>query len=359
MSKVTGKKKGDTNDDDVKGMRLFWGLVNIAPNRLLIFWDYVDLGKGPPGGWYGPFGMFRMITYVFTAIMLYGIAAMAWHIKEKKDWLQVSLDALLVLAAFLSALCAWSHEALMKMTKETEKQNKRYSKSLDKYASQIQGLKSVEGKLTELTGRFDINKLDKLLDTFGYLVDRDVVCDILDNLLQADVESGNKNMLLHGEELASFLAESMCILQKIPAIDEDEIKKLDEHSDKGVNLEAMAILTNAALVAHRNPKRSEALYQLFLFSMKPDDQQTENVMKYDNLFENTSTFTKGSLAASLEYCKSQAGDDVVPRDALRDVLQTFAFARMAGQSVKAPLGASKDIVLQALRDDLDDPDNAV
>jgi hypothetical protein len=251
------------------------------------------------------------------------------------DYFRFGLDGLLLLAALLCALCAWTHEALMRQATEAERQNKRYGKSLDKFGKQIGELKGVQKDLLEFARKFGqgIDELDNLLHKLAHLSNLNHVCDLMQDFVRANARSVHPDGMLCGPALVEFLQAAQTPL-RLSGVDRDEIHKTAlQDPEHGITFFSMACLSNALITHAFEPERAEALRHLFSFAMRPQHQDlADEVVECEHLFRNDSTLPQGSIAAALKWCQQQAGDEgPVPGPALEGLIKAFAFSPLGGK----------------------------
>lgn len=286
----------------------------------------------PAGGKFGPFGFLRLVAYAFCWIFLYSCVAIFLH-WGTGDFLILSMESLLAVASAFCALCAYSHEMLMNQTTETAKQNKRMSKSLDRLEESVEGLKGVNDKLAALAKSFNTNldEVEQLLTELGSLSDLEHVCDLLKSFMSVEAEfrTGIHDGVLDREDLIEFLEAAQLAFLRIPNVSRLDVLEIQRRNSKaGIDLNMLKLLANALLSRTRDPRRSHALSDLFLFMMEPTKDRREAVMQYFKVFKKVQ-WPHGSLQNELRAAKSLSPKDgVVSGEHTKFLRDTFVYHDM-------------------------------
>jgi hypothetical protein len=289
----------------------------------------------PPGGWYGPFGFLRIVGIVFLLIFIYSCASFTLHMISGSS--TSFLEILLMVSSLLCALCALSHEQLMKMTTLTAKENKRMAKSLDQLEVSIDGLKGVKDELEQLLQKFNVSldQVDALFAKLAHYIDLDHVCDLLRDFMMADAAfGGNKDSVVDGADLLEFLEQAHVALRRVPGLERTEIlavsEKYEEMGSKtGIDIGMAKLLCNAMITNNSEPERAESIRDLFLFCLEPQNPERKDiVMSHRKLYAHT--ISSGGLAKELKRLQLQTGyNGPVKSSLLQPLLQVFCFAPLA------------------------------
>ena len=129
--------------------------------------DFCGL-PSPPGGWLGPFGFFRLVTYAFVLMSLLavflGIMAATGQpfngvpiIGSQPDGFATFAALLLCLGALVSAGAAYAHEGLEQEVTAMAKQNEIFRTKNEMLAAQLDELGGVRKKLDQIQQKMGEN----------------------------------------------------------------------------------------------------------------------------------------------------------------------------------------------------------
>ncbi|CAE8694630.1 unnamed protein product, partial [Polarella glacialis] len=236
----------------------------------------------PPGGWWGPFGFFRLVSYAFAACSVFGfllalVAATGGPfqgvplIGGQPDGFATVASLLLSFAAALCALASYAHEGLANEVTAMAKQNGAFADKNDKMDEQVKELGGVSTSLEQLKSSMGLH-LDQLEDTLRSL--HQVNCTMqMGTILRAFLMSdsfGNKDSRLEGDELTDFFGSAGPELKEV-APDFDFAGLQQEAMVVGIGLYNMRLLVNAVVAGcDQVPGRSTAMLALIVFGFNPD-----------------------------------------------------------------------------------------
>jgi len=223
----------------------------------------------PPGGWYGPFGFFRIVSYAFAAVA--GLGAMfALGCLVDLDGFGFFASLLLCAAAIISAIAAYSHEGLANEVTAMAKQNDLFAEKNEQLQQQVKKLGGVADRMDSIQRDLGVTE-DKLKETIDAL-HRQTSIQQLASMLTAFCDAdrdGNKDQRLTKSEVDDFFDSSNAILRgACPTFDFDELKKMS--MTVGIGLYAMRLMVNALIAAgDDNPHKSTAELSLVMFCFDP------------------------------------------------------------------------------------------
>jgi len=226
--------------------------------------------RPPPGGWKGPFGFFRLMSFAFVLLALFAIAMLVLMIINT-DWLGIIAAVLLFLAAAFCAVSAFAHEGLEREVAEMAKQNDRYATKNELLREQVKELGVVADRLQHIQNHMGVNiaQLHETLNSLHQLTATAQLSSILSAFTQAD-SFGDKNKILEGPEVNDFLVSTDAVLrQAAPTFNFSMFRK--EALKKGLDLFAIRLLINAVVASSDvNAGKSEAQLWLVMFGLNPE-----------------------------------------------------------------------------------------
>jgi len=210
----------------------------------------------PPGGWYGPFGFLRMVTYGFCFCGALAIICFLDSIYVREGW-NIFWSVLLSLASALSAVAAWAHEGLANQVSEIAKENDRFAENGEKLHEQIDRLQGTEERITHAVGqlRGDVYQLGRVVGELNKITNLSQINTMLRGFLTAERNSGQMDLRLNGEEeLHNFWSGSKIVLRKeLPEFDLDAMHKMSLQTGLTftcINLIISAVLRNSEGHSH-------------------------------------------------------------------------------------------------------------
>lgn len=223
----------------------------------------------PPGGWVGPFGFYRLVSYLFGLAALLGIVmTFLATFSFRPDGEAAFASVLLTIAAFICAVAAYSHEALANQVTELATQNNSYASKNVALGQQVASLQNVSSRLqkcqTELNMRSE--ELQDCLRAFHKVT----ISMQLTNLVKAFTESDtDENGTLADSEIEAFFTFAGGSLQD--AAPEFDFKALQQEAMKhGMGIHAMRLMINAVVAASDAlPGKTSAMLALLMFSFDP------------------------------------------------------------------------------------------
>ena len=241
----------------------------------------------PAGGWLGPFGFFRLVTYAFVACsvlaIFLGIMAATGQpfadvplIGGQPDGFATFAALLLCFGSIVSAGAAYAHEGLEQEVSAMKKQNDIFKTKNDMLAAQLNDLSGVRAKLQTVQKKMGEN-LQQFEDTLQEL--HTVSCaELLQMMLEAFMNAdlaGVKDCRLVGEEIDSLFDVCEASL-KDAAPDFDMDKLINAVAETGIGICNLRFLANAAVAGcDKKPGRSTAMLTLVMFSAHPDKYEHE------------------------------------------------------------------------------------
>lgn len=241
----------------------------------------------PPGGWWGPFGFFRLVSYAFAACAVFGIilaimAATGGPFRGipfvgQPDGFAALASLLMSFAAVVCGFAAYAHEGLANEVTAMAKQNNVFSDKNDKLEAQVKELGGVGDRLEKLNKSMGVN-MDKLQETLQSL--HQVNCTmslstVLRAFIDADSGYGNKDTRLEGLELDDFFDSCGNVFtEAAPDFDVEKLK--EEAMPVGIGMWNMRFLVNAVVAScDEVPGRSTAMLTLVLFGFNPEKHDAE------------------------------------------------------------------------------------
>eukprot|EP00931_Biecheleriopsis_adriatica_P066861 TRINITY_DN41103_c0_g1_i1.p1 TRINITY_DN41103_c0_g1~~TRINITY_DN41103_c0_g1_i1.p1 ORF type:complete len:422 (-),score=106.91 TRINITY_DN41103_c0_g1_i1:96-1310(-) len=236
----------------------------------------------PPGGWLGPFGFFRLLSYAFAACAVFGLilALMAATggpfygvpiIGGEPDGFAALASLLLSFSAVVCGLAAYAHEGLANEVTAMAKQNDIFAAKNDKLQKQLTDLQGVSTRLDGLQKSMGMH-MEQLSETLRQL--HQVNCTTqVSTILRAfiDADRDTPDQRLEGGELADFfgsIAEDL----KQAAPDFDFTALWKESQPVGIGIYNMRFLVNAVVAAcEETPGKSTAMLELIMFGFNPEE----------------------------------------------------------------------------------------
>ncbi|OLP86456.1 ATP synthase subunit gamma, mitochondrial [Symbiodinium microadriaticum] len=238
----------------------------------------------PPGGWLGPFGFFRLVTYTFLAGMLLalllallastGLQTELPLLGASPDGFAAFASLLLCFACFVCAGAAYAHEGLEQEVAAMKKQNGLFQEKNAMMAAQLSELGDVRKKLEEVKERLgqDLGQFEAMLLELHAVSSVEQLQLMLEAFMNAD---DSRDARLTDEELDDFF--DVCKLALQQAAPDFDMEKLEtEVRSVGLGLCNLRFLTNATVAGcDPVPGRSSAMLALVLFSAHPEKYEHE------------------------------------------------------------------------------------
>lgn len=241
----------------------------------------------PPGGWLGPFGFFRLVTYAFLACSIVavflGIMAATGQpfngvpiIGGQPDGFATFAALLLCFGSIVSAGAAYAHEGLEQEVSAMQKQNEIFRSKNEMLAAQLDELGGVRKKLETIQEKMGEN-LQQFEDTLQEL--HTVSCaELLQMMLEAFMNAdlaGVKDCRLTGDEVdALFEVCESSLKDSAPDFDIDAL--INAVTATGIGICNLRFLANAAVAGcDKVPGRSTAMLTLVMFSAHPEKYEHE------------------------------------------------------------------------------------
>lgn len=248
--------------------------VKLVPN--------LPFGLAPPGGWYGPFGMFRIIVIAFCVLIFLGLIVWVWA-AISLNWLGVALRWLLVPGAAVAAFAAYSHEGLANEVSAVAKENDSFSSKNDMFQKQLKDMSSISDKLAEFAGQGEehVKKLEHVLEGIERVGDLGKVNTILRGFTDAEMKSfmysggterGNR-VLDNIDELSSFIDGTTEVLQH--NIDTFSVKEFKRAGRRGIGLTTIALLTACACTEDKEESICFLSFVYFVLDPKGENRQSK------------------------------------------------------------------------------------
>mmetsp|Transcript_144562 Transcript_144562/g.366945 ORF Transcript_144562/g.366945 Transcript_144562/m.366945 type:complete len:327 (+) Transcript_144562:1390-2370(+) len=224
----------------------------------------------PPGGWYGPFGFFRLVSYAFVGVAGLGVL-FALSSLVCLDFFGFLAAALLTVAALVSAAASYAHEGLANEVTEMAKQNDQFAQKNDKLTEQVKELGGVADKLQSIEKDLGVNmdQLKATLEAMHRQTSIQQLATMLSAFCDAD-RDGDKNQRLTNSEVSDFFDSSDAVLRgACPTFDFEALKQLA--LTVGIGLYAMRFMVNALIASgDDNPHKSTAELSLIMFCFDPE-----------------------------------------------------------------------------------------
>lgn len=280
----------------------------------------------PPGGWYGPFGFLRIISYIFMAVAAVSVLFVLLAIHQG-DVLGVLSSLVLAVVAAVCALAAYAHEGLANEVTEMARQNDRYAEKNVRLAKQIDELAAVEArfKTFQESMGLSVEDLKKKLGALHKLTATSQLTAILKAFVSADSECGNRDRALQREELEDFFDTAKPIFTQA-APDFDFAKLVSEALDKGphgnyrqLDMNALHVLVNAVISGSDDKVgKCTAMLNLVLFSFDPCEH-IETCLDTMTTCLKSHGYTRIGLKAMLETRAEPWEGSQIPAEAIMDV----------------------------------------
>jgi len=228
----------------------------------------------PPMGWYGPFGFFRLVSYAFMAASVSGLFLAVGSLSQM-DSLGFFAGLLLIIAAAVCSMAAYSHEGLANEVTQAAEQNKKFAEKNDRMAKQLDGFGDVADKLGSLEKELGVNmdQFTGFLDSLHRQTSIQQLATLLRAFCDADRHGGAPpdERLMKGE-VEEFLDDSDPVLRgACPAFDFDAFKKAAV--EVGIGMHAVRFMADALIAAGSDSvHKSTALLSLIMFSFQPEEQ---------------------------------------------------------------------------------------
>jgi len=229
----------------------------------------------PPGGWYGPFGFLRLVSYSFmfmSAIMLmtfvYGLAA------QENIW-SLSFCLILCVASLLAAGAAYSHEGLANQVSKMARHNSEYAALNDDFTRQTNDLEGVADRIDELLkGKAEtIEEFKSHMSKLDQLSSLNLISTVVRSFIDAQMQEyaksggqGDPDGLLTHSEVRDFLNGAKTTLKdRVPEF--DSMKLARSAFFPGVSLSEINLLV--ATIDTDFEEEKQCFMQLMFFFLNP------------------------------------------------------------------------------------------
>lgn len=223
----------------------------------------------PKGGWLGPMGFLRMVSYALAGTALLGIL-LALLTVLFQDMLGFLTSLLLVLAAGCSAVAAYAHEGLANEVSRMARQNALFASKNEEFRKQTEALGVVAQRVDSLQQSLGMHAddLQKVLDALHASVATQQLATVVRAFTDAD-GFGTTDRCLQGSEVEEFFDHTRDLLKEaVPGFDLSRLES--ECKASGIGIVKMRFLVNAlAAGSDAQPGRSTAMLALVLFSVDP------------------------------------------------------------------------------------------
>lgn len=282
----------------------------------------------PAGGWYGPFGFFRLLAYAWFVMMGIGII-LAIILGAQLDVHGAVGAILLVAAAEIAALAALSHEGLCREVTQISRQNDKYAALNKKLSSQIKELAGTRKRLDAAAGGLqeDLDNLNNVLTGIERCNSIWQANGIVRSFISAD-QYGDRNRRLSGRaELADFFDTSGPLLKtNAPDFDLDLFKELASIHGIGMCITTCIIAMLDCEENAAGQHRSQALGMFIIFALQPDDedqqQQVIEQIQPPLAKHNGGKYEpRTKLQTIIQSLVDAAGDGRIPENMLRPLKQ--------------------------------------
>jgi len=239
----------------------------------------------PPGGWLGPFGFFRLVTYAFlTGAVFAVLLAVAASTGQPKipllvggaDGFAAFASLLLCFACLISAGAAYAHEGLEQEVTAMKKQNDLFKEKNDMLSTQLDELSGVRTKLEDVQKKMGANldQFEEMLQELHTVSCAEILQLMLEAFLNSDVD-GPRDGRLVGEEVQRFF--DVCEANLKQAAPDFNVEQLvNEVCETGIGICNLRFLANAAVTGcDKVPGRSTAMLALVMFSSHPEKYEHE------------------------------------------------------------------------------------
>eukprot|EP00928_Gymnodinium_smaydae_P083875 TRINITY_DN67117_c0_g1_i1.p1 TRINITY_DN67117_c0_g1~~TRINITY_DN67117_c0_g1_i1.p1 ORF type:complete len:430 (+),score=119.22 TRINITY_DN67117_c0_g1_i1:137-1291(+) len=305
----------------------------------------------PPGGWYGPFGFFRIGSYVFAALAVLGLilaavatfALLASAAKggqnipgdttvplranattpatvSEEAW-AISAALILALGAALSGSAAYAHEGLAKQVNLLADQNAAFAEKNERFAAQVKSLSPIQDQLNQAQSSMGIgmDKLETTIATFHSLETTNQLLSMLRAFMDADGQhrgEGVGDRVLQGAEVHNFFHSCQHKLQEAaPDYDLSALEALA--AEKSMGMGDLRLLVNAVVAGSEKViGKSSAMLNLVCFGMDPEAYSDRLTKSLQLVLRDDSPEELQSL---VEEKAEEADGNRIPAEELQDV----------------------------------------
>lgn len=165
----------------------------------------------PLGAWYGPFGFFRWMGYVFFCLHIWAMFATVYA-GAQQDWYPFVVNIFLLISALIAAISSYCHEGLSNEVLVFAKHSDEFAAQNETLSAQVKDLQGVrkkyEGLLEDLQG--DETMLKDLVESLH----RVVLMKNLETIFQAFIEAdSNDSASIGPKEAEMFFSNTWQVLK--------------------------------------------------------------------------------------------------------------------------------------------------
>ncbi|CAK8995289.1 ATP synthase subunit gamma [Durusdinium trenchii] len=271
----------------------------------------------PPGGWLGPFGFFRLVTYAFIACSLLAIVlglmaatgqpfAGVPFIGGQPDGFATFAALLLCFGAIVSAGAAYAHEGLEQEVTAMKKQNDIFKSKNEMLAAQLNDLSDTRVKLQAVQQKMgeNLQQFEETLQELHTVSCAELLQLMLEAFITADT-SGVKDCRLVGDEVdALFDICEASLKEAAPDFNLDHL--IGSVTETGIGICNLRFLANAAVAGcDKVPGRSTAMLTLVMFSAHPEKYEHELAIALRSVLDKNE-YDDEKIAAMLTEKKTKA-----------------------------------------------------
>lgn len=229
--------------------------------------------KGPPGGWYGPFGFLRLVAYFFVGVAFVGLFLLGAAFFNMTV-ISLLTRILLIPAALLAAAAAYSHEGLANQVSVVAKRNNEYSSLDDEFESQLKDLEDVASKLDDMvkSGQANLEKLTEVLEGIERVSDLTKVNTLVRSFTDAEMRefmatgTAVTKRLSNVSELKAFLEGCIAVLKhNIPSFDLKAFRRFGLRGGVGMTIVSFMV----AAVNTENQEEQHCMVEMLFFILDP------------------------------------------------------------------------------------------
>jgi len=306
--------------------------------------DFCGL-PSPPGGWLGPFGFFRLVTYAFIAcsvlaivLGIMGATGQPFNgvpiIGSQPDGFATFAALLLCFASIVSAGAAYAHEGLEQEVSAMAKQNDIFKSKNEMLAAQLDELSGVRKKLEAVQQKMgeNLEQFEATLQELHTVSCAELLQMMLEAFMNADLQ-GVKDCRLTGEEVdALFDVCEASLKDSAPDFDLDAL--INAVTETGIGICNLRFLANAAVAGcDKVPGRSTAMLTLVMFSAHPEKYEHEMAIALRSVLDMEDDDIAAMLKEKMTLANPKDHGRIIGHD-LMDVSRLVMSANMDGETRK-------------------------